>query len=544
MIKPQSAYNGNGQGQNDLFLSVVNSVAKSIQSSSSRPVLVKPDGSPLKLSDYQYKREAAKRTGSMKTWIPRRLTSSQEAAMDREAIVERSIDLVNNDPHAAGIADTFATTIVGAGLNPHATLDAKFLGLEKEEVKTIQKQQKNIYKIWSPFADAGGRMTAGHIHYLAQRMIMQFGEYLFLLPMLKDTSRPYSLAVQAINPLRLKTPVELQTKENIKDGVEIGKYGEPIAYWIKKTNNSRFSYQADIKANFLRIPAKKGHRWNVLHGFFATDPEQYRGMPFFAPAMKFFRDLHDYLNAELVSNIVTAAFSMFIETGSNDPLFPAQNMATITETGYKSDGTPYDQRYQEMTPGSVMYGNDGEKPHVISAQRPGATFEPFIRSIAKSIALSMGIPHPVLFKDFQGMNFASYRSAMLEAWRVFKSRRTWLGQGFCQNIWRMLMEEAYLRGDLKVKNFYQKMWPLTQAEWIGPPKGQIEPIKEVQADILEIQNNLASREEKLLERGRELTGTFDQLEDEQGLMEEKGLNESKLEADQIDEKEEKEDGTD
>ena len=144
------------------------------------------------------------------------------------------------------------------------------------------------------------------------------------------------------------------------------------------------------------------------------------------------------------------------------------------------------------------------------------------------VKASLNIPYVVLFKDVEGTNFAGFRSAMLDAWRTFVFRRNWLGQGTCTPIRMMLMEEAYLRGDLKVKNFYKKMWPLTQAEWIGPPKGQIEPIKEVQADILEIQNNLGSREEKLLERGREITSTFDQLEDEQELMEKKGLNESKL----------------
>ena len=36
MIEPQSAYNGNGQGQNDLFLSVVNSVATNITTTAAR----------------------------------------------------------------------------------------------------------------------------------------------------------------------------------------------------------------------------------------------------------------------------------------------------------------------------------------------------------------------------------------------------------------------------------------------------------------------------------------------------------------------------
>ena len=61
------------------------------------------------------------------------------------------------------------------------------------------------------------------------------------------------------------------------------------------------------------------------------------------------------------------------------------------------------------------------------------------------------------------------------------------------------------------------------AEWIGPPKGQIEPIKEVQADVLAVQNNFKTLEEVLLEQGRELNATLKQVEIEKDLQEEMGI---------------------
>lgn len=510
-----------------IFLTAVESIAASLPNLAPgrRPVLYGPNGQPLppsKLANYQYQRDAAKRTGTMKKWIPKRLMSAQQAALERERIVERSIDLTNNHPHAAGMVDTFATTVVGAGLNPNPLIDRKRLDLEKDEARRIQNRQKIIYYKWAPFADAGERMSFGALTYLAMRSMVQFGEYLFLLPMLKDPVRPYSLALQAIHPLRLKTPVDKIGKHSIRDGVELGSYGQPVAYWIKKTP-LELQPTPNISNNFMRIRARHGHRKRVLHGFITTDPEQVRGMPLCAAAIKFFLDLSDYLNAELVSNIVTAAFSLFVETGAGNPFDIADNLGTITDTGYKSDGSTYDQRWQEMTPGQIWYGRSGEKPHPLAANRPGTTFEPFVEVIENAIAISANVPHPVLFKKFKGLNFAAYRSAMLEAWRMFITRRTWLGQGLCQPSWCMLQEEAYLRGDLQVRDFYSNMWELTAAEWIGPPKGQIEPVKEVQADILEINNKLKSRQAAALERNRDYLTTFDQLEEEQEELEERNL---------------------
>ncbi|MDD5774374.1 MAG: phage portal protein, partial [Candidatus Omnitrophica bacterium] len=280
--------------------------------------------------------------------------------------------------------------------------------------------------------------------------------------------------------------------------------------------------------DYLRVPAKTGHRWNVLHGFIALDSEQYRGYPMFAPAMKFFRDLNDYLDAELVSNIVTAAFSMFIEVQSGgDPLGLANNMLSLS--GETVD-TTNQVRYQEMQPGQIMYGNIGEKPHPIAAARPGATFEPFTKVIKKAISMALNIPYPVLFKDPEATNFAGFRSAMLDAWRVFMMRRVWLGQGFCQKIWRMLMEEAMLLGDWYYSDYYTRENLVTRAEWRGAPKGDIEPIKAAQADVILIEKNLKTRAEAIAERGGDLRTTLDQLQEEQQMLQERGLDEQPIDS--------------
>jgi lambda family phage portal protein len=497
-----------------------------------RPALLGPDGLPLlprapaiSPDSWQYRRTAAQLKGSLKTWKPYQLGTESQVSQERERIIERAIDLVQSDPHAAGIVENYATLVVGKGLRPYPQLDPIATGLSRDQIKIVSAQQKAVYRKWSQYAaDAGGRMSFESIEFLAMRQLVQFGEFIFTVPMVERPGRPYYLGLQPIHPLRLKTPVDLLKQENIREGVEIGDYGEATHYWIKRTGTGA-GYKADVSSNFIRIPARVGHRLKVIHCFYQTDSEQFRGYSFFSPAMKFLRDLSDYLDAELVSNIVTAAMAVFIESAAADPYKLAENQATITDTGYKSDGSTYDQRYQEIEPGAILYGSSGEKPHLLAAQRPGATFGIFLKEIEKSISLGLNMPQPVLFKDFGGMNYASYRSAMLEAWRIVTTKRQWMAGALCAPCWLMLQEEAYLRGELAVKDFYSKMYDLCACDWIGHPKGQIETLKEVQAEIAQIQHNLKSREESMLEQGRDWSTTFDQIEEEQQVMEEKGLNE-------------------
>lgn len=232
-----------------------------------KPLLFGPDGRALApMVNHTFRREAAKRTGNLENWRPQQVFTNQAEAMERAEIVKRAIDLSNNDPHAAGIIDTFAATVVGPGLTPHPSPDPDALGLSDEAERSVISAMRAVYNRWAPFADVAGRLHAGQIHYLTRLSLLRYGEFLVLLPMLEDGLRPYSLACQVIHPLRVKTPVGMVFAGTIRDGIELGDYGDAKAIWIKKSGNNPSIPLPDTAVNFLRVPTRVGHRWNVLHG--------------------------------------------------------------------------------------------------------------------------------------------------------------------------------------------------------------------------------------------------------------------------------------
>ncbi len=491
-----------------------------------KPILYGPNGKPLapSMADYTYRRDASKNVGSFKNWRPQAVFSNQAEALERTAIVERSIDLANNDPHAAGIIDNVAATVIGSGLVPVPAIDRDSLDLPKERIREMQRQMRAVHTRWAPRADAGGRMSAGQIQYLEKLSLMRYGEFFKLLPMIDDPARPYYLACQLIHPLRVKTPNNMVADPKMRDGIELGEYGQPVAIWVKKSGATVLSLP-DTSANFLRIPIRTGHRLNVIHGFVCKEPEQVRGWPVLAPAMKYLRDMNDLLSAELVSNVVTAALAYFIET-NNDPYQLAASFTTHADEYKNPDGTRRVQRYQETYPGMIMYGNAGEKPHLLAAARPGTTFEPFIKTVKKSISMAVNLPYVVTFKDVEGTNFAGFRSAMLDAWRVFEADRQWHAGASLQPVFSMLMEEAWLRGEIGYgADFYRYREAYTRAQWRGAPKGDIEPVKAAQADKLLIDARLKTRTQATIERGGDFRSNVEELAEEKALLEENGLHE-------------------
>lgn len=139
---------------------------------------------------------------------------------------------------------------------------------------------------------------------------------------------------------------------------------------------------------------------------------------------------------------------------------------------------------------------------MLSPDRPGTTFAPFNQLLQKDIAGPTGVPAPVAFKDFEGMNYAAWRSATIEAFRVFMEWRQWLVGDVCNPVWRMLMEEAFLRRRFgEIPNFYENISAYTNVTFIGPSRGQIEPVKENEADEIAVRNGWKTNTMCIVERG-------------------------------------------
>jgi lambda family phage portal protein len=454
------------------------------------PLLYGPDNRPLPSSganpygSYDVSRTAGGLRGSLSNWFVSR-NNSYSMKMEREMIADRAEDLVANDTHAASSIDSITTNTIGTGLTPQSRPNGKVLGWSQDQVRTFQEQAEWAFHIWQKEADAAGRHSFWQICFIAMRSLLVKGEFFKIPLMVNRPGRTFSLALQSVDPLRIYTPQDKTQAKDIKDGVEFGRYGMPTAYWVANPDDGFISRSLSSK-QFTRVMARAGHRPGAMHVFMAKSEEQLRGVSILAPAMKFFKDLNDYLDFELVGAIVAASFPVFIETG--DP----SGFAAGFETGPGTDGSQK-TRYQETSPGQVLYGNMGEKPHILKTDRPG-NFNSFVERILRDIGASLGMPYEVIAKDFSKTNYSSARAALLEAWKVFGVYQKWLVDAFCQKVWEMVLEEAWLRGMIILPkgspDWYDAMHAYTRAEWIPPRKGSIDPKKDMEAYTLAKNNNL------------------------------------------------------
>ncbi|CCK81206.1 phage portal protein [Desulfobacula toluolica] len=455
------------------------------------PVLYGPDNRPLRQTgakpygSYEVSRVAGGLRGTLSNWFVSRNTA-YSARMERQVIADRAEDLAANDTHAASSIDSIAVNSVGTGLQPQSRPNAKVLGWNEVQSREFQTQAEWAWHIWQQESDAAGRLSFWQNCLVAIRTMLIKGEFFRIPLMINRPGRVFSLALQAVDPLRVYTPSDLTEKENIKDGVEFGEYGMPTGYWVADPDDAFINYDL-ASCDFTKVRAKAGHRPGAIHNFIAKTEEQVRGVSILAPAMKFFKDLNDYLEFEVVGAIIASSFPVFIET--SDPYGTAEGMRSADPNAEKT-------RYHESVPGTVLYGNINEKPHVLKSDRPGNSFDAFVERILRAIGASIGMPYEVIAKDFSKTNYSSARAALLEAGRVFAMYQKWMVDGFCQPVWSMVLEEAWLRGMIVLPkgspDWYDAVHAYTRATWIPPRKGNVDPLKEIKANILAIQHNIST----------------------------------------------------
>ncbi|MCK5606421.1 phage portal protein [Candidatus Pacearchaeota archaeon] len=415
----------------------------------------------------------ASNKSSLSNWATKRLSRFTEG-LEREKTVDRAEDLIANDPHAVSIVEGMAVNIVGPGITVHSRPNAKILGISEDEADELKEQFEWAYKLWGRKADASDRLNDTQLQYTTILSLLGAGESCRIPVTIKDDpSRKFSMAIQSISPLRCFTPSDMMKDKTIRDGITYGKRGQPKGYWIANPKTDFYTSRLSSK-DFEYKQARIGHRPGFFHTYVPKHEEQGRGKSILAPAMKFFKDLSDYLDFEVIGAIVASSFPVFIET--SNPYDTAGNFGSL-------DKNSKGQTYQDANPGQVMYGSNYEKPHILKSDRPGNTFPAFVERILRAVGASVGMPYEAVAKDFSKTNYSSARAALLEAWRVYTFYQRWLIDGYCQPIYEMVIEEAYLRGMIKLPasgpDFYDALEAYTSAIWIPPRKGHIDPAKEI-----------------------------------------------------------------
>ncbi len=175
--------------------------------------------------------------------------------------------------------------------------------------------------------------------------------------------------------------------------------------------------------------------------------------------------------------VVSSMFTIFVKSESEEGLAP------MTPMGTKDEKTSDRGDDYKMSPGAILDLQPNENIEIADPKRPNSGFDNFVQSVLRQIGVALEIPFEILIKHFTA-SYSAAQAALVEAWKAFSTRRKWIAEQFCQPVYEMVITEAIAKGILKAPGFFSNPFirkAYLGTEWIGPPRGQIDQLKEIKA---------------------------------------------------------------
>jgi len=118
------------------------------------------------------------------------------------------------------------------------------------------------------------------------------------------------------------------------------------------------------------------------------------------------------------------------------------------------------------------------------------------------ISAALGIPYPYLANDMVKGNFSNSRLALIEfRRRVSAWQHSVMVYQLCRPVYARWMDAAVLSGALSLPRYEADRSRLLTADWLPTKWDWVDPLKDANAEIAQIEAGLKSRTQAIAERG-------------------------------------------
>lgn len=402
--------------------------------------------------------------------------AAQTTHLSGGLIGARAEHYVMNSPHGWRIVESLQGNLVGTGALPRSGHP------DPAQREALARE----FSVWTDVADADGfaafyGMQANVVRDLAVR-----GEALLVWASDPTTGAPQLRRLHPEQLDRSKTQ-SLQNGGAIIQGVERSADGRTTAYWI--CPRAPGDALAGLPLLSERHPASE-----VIHVFRPLFPGQVRGLSWFTPILLAANELAQLQDAMLVRAKTAAMFAGYITDPEGDP---------ASFIGTRADNWDGVQSI-EIEPGLMGVLPPGKQ--IEFSEPPDAGNVPtFMDGIVRMLAVGAGLTYEQLSGDYSKVNYSSARAALLEFRRFAEGvQHHVLIFQFCRPVWDRFILWQVLKGTISAQSYQRDRAAFHSVKWLPPAWPWVDPLKDAQAAVLQMNSNIASRSEIVGERGYDI----------------------------------------
>lgn len=391
-------------------------------------------------------------------------------------------DLARKNSWVATALDSWVANCIGAGIKP------QFLHPDP----AIKKNLSEWWKRWTDEADASGITDFYGLQALTCRSTMEAGETIsrirFRLP--KDRLFvPLQLQTLEAEHLPIAMTQNLDNGNIVRAGIEYDQIGKRSAFHLYKERPAeRMMFSGGGETT--RVPAEY-----VAHNFKPLRPGMQRGQPWFAPVLMKIWELDQYDDAEVVRKKTAAFITYILEEAT-----PEDQIRIANTNGEEpaDDGT----EVGSIEPGSTLTLPQGLKANPSQAADLTGQYEAFFKVQLHAIASALGLTYEQVTGDMTGVNYSSARIAQLEFRRKCEQyqHQVFVFQ-YCRPILKAFIQACVFQGLIDVRDYAKNSYLYENVEWRPPKWDWVDPKKDLEAEILAIDNLLKPRSDVINEMG-------------------------------------------
>lgn len=320
------------------------------------------------------------------------------------------------------------------------------------------------------------------------------------------------------------------TKRNVVFGILKNDAGQPVEAWLTK-ENIQPQQQLNLVSDIQRAPFydSDGYR-QVLHGVMRQRFSMTRGITKLAPTFKAC-GLHDDIQfAELVKRQVASCITFLREKPIQIAGIIQQEAGTMGEVELQQNEHST-RLLQQIFPGMEVTGNPGEKLAAFAPNVAGSDFISHSLLVLTFIAINLDLPVHVLLLDPSKTNFSGWRGAIDQARIRWRSMQQWLIENLHRPVyeWKVrqwLAEDSEDGRMLRAAASHGAK--MLRHIWHPPGWSYIEPMKDVQADVIEMASVLNSPRRVLGRKQLDWKRVVNETVEDQGFKIRRAIEEAQL----------------
>jgi lambda family phage portal protein len=221
--------------------------------------------------------------------------------------------------------------------------------------------------------------------------------------------------------------------------------------------------------------------------------------------------LDGYFMSELTAARIASMVVMSIENADDDG-------DGLAGDGINADGS----KAIDIGSGTALELGPGQHLNDHTPSHPSTAFDSFMKQCGRMISSGLNVPYHDLFSDLSGVNFSSARIGEMAVREFWKELQSIFIDDMLEPIYEAWQKSAQMNGALDVP-FDLERYIGDSLKWEPKRWPWVDPLKDVQATTLEIQNGFITHEAEAASRGRDWREDYDQLKVEQDYADSLGI---------------------